>query len=300
MLKYFRISLTSLAIVLGLFVFTENQIAPQFQTCISQNAVSHGNQETEKKSPIVISVIRAQVVCSINLVDRHNGFFAALAGIAVAAFTFTLWVATDQLAKSGQRVFEATERAFVFLDGFNYELTTRADAPKPANMQRISTVSAEGEPKWYSAYPQLVITRFAMQPRWKNGGNTPTKNMTIQVDWRGPPGPVPPPEFAYRNSSQPFFIPPKAVETSAVIEIPTAAAIVSWSMNPVGIEPFILIWGRADYEDVFQRKHFVEWCHRLRFSRTGGEKMRASTIQWGPYNRTDTDDKANRKVRPVP
>ena len=61
----------------------------------------------------------ARLALSIDTTD-----FAALAGVAIAAFTFTLWVATDQLAKSGQRIFEATERAFVFLDGFNYELTT--------------------------------------------------------------------------------------------------------------------------------------------------------------------------------
>ena len=58
-------------------------------------------------------------------------------------------------------------------------------------------------------------------------------------------------------------------------------------MSPMGVEPFILIWGRADYEDVFQQKHFVEWCHRLRLSRTGGEKMSAGTFQWGDYNRSD-------------
>jgi hypothetical protein len=289
MLRNGLIALLSIVIALGLFVFSENKIAPHFQSCIGQTTADQGNTHTEKKGPIVVSVIRAQIICSIALIDRHNGFFAALAGVAVAAFTFTLWVATDQLAKSGQRAFEATERAFVFLDGFNYELTTRADLPTPANMKRIGIHGAKGEPEWYRSFPQFVITSFAMQPRWKNSGSTPTRNMTIQVDWRGPPGPVPPAEYVYRGSPQPFFLPPGAVETSGVIEVTSAAAdIVKWSMSPLGVEPFILIWGRADYEDVFQKKHFVEWCHRLRLSRpVRDERMGASTFQWGDYNRSD-------------
>jgi hypothetical protein len=115
--------------------------------------------------------------------------------------------------------------------------------------------------------------------------------MTIQVDWRGPDG-APPAEYSYRSGPKPFFLAPKAIEPSDVIDIPTATALVNWSMNPITPEPVILIWGRADYEDIFERKHFVEWCHRLRLSRSGGERMRAGPIQWGEHNRSDEDSRA--------
>jgi hypothetical protein len=113
--------------------------------------------------------------------------------------------------------------------------------------------------------------------------------MRIQVDWRGPGGKgVPPAEYEYRSHAQPFFLGPMAVEPSEVVDIPTAAAIINWSMRPLGVEPFILIWGRADYEDIFDGKHFVEWCYRLRFSRPiHKERMTAQFIQWGDYNRSD-------------
>jgi hypothetical protein len=68
-----------------------------------------------------------------------------------------------------------------------------------------------------------------------------------------------------------------------------AQAIINASWKPAEEPPQILIWGRADYEDIFGQKHFVEWCHELRFSRTGGERMRPSTIQFGKYNRTDDE-----------
>ena len=51
----------------------------------------------------------------------------------------------------------------------------------------------------------------------------------------------------------------------------------------------IFIYGRADYDDVFGHHHFVQWCYTLRFERHQGEKVRASFIQWGEYNRTDED-----------
>jgi hypothetical protein len=125
-------------------------------------------------------------------------------------------------------------------------------------------------------------------PRWKNSGNTPTKKMAIQVNWRGPPGPIPP-DYGYRTSPQPFFLAPNAVEPSSVIEMPGASVILKWAMNPIGVEPLVLIWGRADYEDVFGAPHFVEWCYQLRFERHQGRKQRmtAGFTQWGDYNRTD-------------
>jgi hypothetical protein len=142
-------------------------------------------------------------------------------------------------------------------------------------------------PGRYGDDRELFITRFALQPRWKNGGNTPTRRMTIQVDWRGPPGPVPPPEYEYRNGPEPFFLAPKAIEPSTFIEIPTARALVDYGMDPIGLPPIILIWGRADYEDIFKRKHFTEWCHQLRLERHDGKKLRGGSSQWRDYNRSE-------------
>jgi hypothetical protein len=278
-MKNSLIFLASFFIAIGIFAWAENHISPGFQSCASENAT--GQSIAQTKRLVVGNFLKTQAVCSLSLVDRHNGFFAALAAIVVAAFTGTLWIATDRLAKSGQTAFEATERAFVFIDGFDFELTTRADIKGTVHPLY------EGEPQWHQDHPGLVISRFALRPRWKNGGNTPTKNMKIQVDWRHPSGSIPPPEYSYRTSPEHFFLAPKAVELTETIELPQAAGIVNWSMSQMGVEPLILVWGRADYEDVFSRKHFVEWCYRLRLSRTGGERMRASMIQWGEYNRTD-------------
>jgi hypothetical protein len=212
----------------------------------------------------------------------------AAATASIAVFTIVLVIVTNRQAKLtaasvaiAKDALLKTERAFVYIDGFDYELSTRADGKEPLEF-------FEEEPEWHRSSPELAITRFALQPRWKNGGTTLTRNMTIQVDWRAPPGPVPPSEYSYRSKREPFFLAPMAIERGEVIEIPSAAAIVNWSMKPMGLPPFILIWGRADYEDVFGTPHFVEWCYRLRLSRPiHKERMTAQFVQWGDYNRSD-------------
>ena len=54
--------------------------------------------------------------------------------------------------------------------------------------------------------------------------------------------------------------------------------------NPTKIEPLFLIWGQADYEDVFEDKHTTKWCYRVRLDRHDGKKLNATFIQWGGHN----------------
>ncbi len=193
-------------------------------------------------------------------------------------FTGLLWRSTDKLWAAGERTLTTTERAFVFIDGFNVELTTAGDRPLDTSQL----------PERYRDDPGLYVTRFAAQPRWKNGGNTPTENLTIQVEWRGPAGPIPP-EYTYREEPRAFFLGPQTTQTSDYVEMPGAQALVAWAGNPIAPQPMMFIWGRADYNDVFGRSHFIEWCYQVRFSRPiRSLRMQAEFIQWGEYNRSDS------------
>lgn len=213
----------------------------------------------------------------INNTLFNAAFWTAVATIAIAWFTWTLKRSTDRLWKAGKDALEVTERAFVFIDGFNPELTTAIDA-------KIDVVKL---PERYRSYPELCITRFAAQPKWKNSGNTPTREMTIRVNWRGPEGPMPP-DYVYKNAPDRFFIAPMAIEPSEIIDMSAMPRVlVDYGLNPIGAEPMIFIWGRADYEDVFGGAHFIEWCYRVRMECYDGKCLRAHFIQWGEYNRTD-------------
>ncbi|MGO9006429.1 MAG: hypothetical protein ACLQIQ_17315 [Beijerinckiaceae bacterium] len=205
--------------------------------------------------------------------DRDN--INAFAAVAVAVFTFTLWRSTKDLWKAGKEALETTERAYVFIGGFDTELSTAEDLNIPH----------EELPNWYKGKRELCICRFAVQPKWRNGGNTATPKIIARVHW----GPADS-KFLYKypNPPQSLFIAPKSVETTEFIDMSASPRIlVEFGFNPVGSEPLLLIWGRADYEDIFGHAHFIEWCYRLRMDRHDGKKLRAQFIQWGEHNRSD-------------
>jgi hypothetical protein len=179
------------------------------------------------------------------------------------------------LWKAGKEALEATERAFVFIDGFDYELSVLADQ---MNQEELPEALK-------SVDPRLYVTYFAIQPRWKNSGNTPTKSMTIQVNWR-PPNGTPPVVFPYEYA-KPFFLAPGATERSEIFEMPGMNRVINDGIPGLGGNPMTFVWGRADYEDVFGRPHFTKWCYVLRFERHDGEKLRAHFIQWCDHNSTD-------------
>jgi hypothetical protein len=92
----------ALLVFLIVFLLTENYAAPSFENCISQNSGDHGTEKSENKGRIVGRFIFAESICSLRLIDRHNGFFAAIAAFVIAAFTFTLWQSTEKLWRASE------------------------------------------------------------------------------------------------------------------------------------------------------------------------------------------------------
>jgi hypothetical protein len=190
--------------------------------------------------------------------------------------TVFLWKANNRSAKIAELALTDLERAFVFIDGFTPQITTAVDLGTDPN----------DLPERYRGRLHLYMHRFAVLPRWKNGGNTPTRNMKIQVAWRGPTGPIPP-EYVYRGDPEPFFLGPLAIEHSLPVEMPPAARLVDYGLHMEGHQPMCWIWGRADYDDIFGKPHFLEWCYQPSFDAHDGKRLRVTFIQWGDYNRTD-------------
>jgi hypothetical protein len=242
-----------------------------YQACQGENQSTNSDNESKKSKP------RIFFQCEGKFIDSNNGTMTALAAISIAVFTIVLASVSRRQAEIAKEALTSIERAFVSIDGITPELISAVDGKVDIAML----------PQRYQSDPEIYITRFAAQPRWRNNGNTPTKNMRIQVNQRGPVGTIPP-NYTYQNSSQPFFLAPKAIEPSAVVEMPTANALVDYGLNPIGDPPMIFIWGRADYDDIFGKSHFIQWCYQLRLSRPWhGGGLRAEFIQWGDYNRSD-------------
>lgn len=213
----------------------------------------------------------------IGFMDAHEGFFVGSFTLALVFATIFLWKSTNALYEAGETALTVSERAYVYLDGFDFELTVASDA-KEVDIRKL--------PEPYRDCPELYITRFAVFPRWKNSGSTPTKSMVVWTKWDGVNSPVIL-DFTTNFSGSLFFLGPHATNLGDIVEIPPARSLVDWSMTLQGAAPQILIWGRGDYEDVFRKRHFVEWCYELRFSRPDTGRMRPSFIQRGEYCRTD-------------
>ena len=99
---------------MAVFVAAENTIVPSFQSCISQPASQQGTEATQDKALAISGAVKVQILCSMHLVDRHAGFFAALATLAIASFTLTLWRATHKLWLTSEKTAERQLRAYVF------------------------------------------------------------------------------------------------------------------------------------------------------------------------------------------
>jgi hypothetical protein len=101
-LKKFVPFCSALVFFLAVFLLTENYAAPSFQSCVSQNSNRQASEKSAEGATTIVRFIFAEAICSLRLVDRHNGFFAALAAFVIAAFTFTLWQSTDKLWRASK------------------------------------------------------------------------------------------------------------------------------------------------------------------------------------------------------
>lgn len=221
-------------------------------------------------------------------VDSHVGLIHANAGMA--AFTVFLVMSTMFLWCAVTRRRKSASRGCVYLDGFDHLLVTLRDYRKVHyDASKVMPIH-----RLYQQYPQLCVLSFAVIPRWKNAGRTPTKNMTIQVDWAPVVDDAEPtttwgssrPKFTYHLPPQPFFVPAGAVENSESVDIPLAQQIVTDRLIKLPSMPDlqIVIWGRADYQDVFNKHHFIEWCYQIQFSADSLNALRVNFIRWHEYH----------------
>jgi hypothetical protein len=203
----------------------------------------------------------------------------ALFTVVLAASTILLWKETKRLAEGAEEQHAIVNRAFVYLDGFNIELSTLAQANHDGEISE----------RYKHRAPDLHVTRLAVQPRWKNSGNTPTKNLTIRVNWKPPGGELDEDHYVFVGHEHKMFLGPSGIEGSQFIEMGNEIndLIDDGKGGFQGPVPKLFVWGRADYEDVFGKHHFTQWCYQFRPERHDGKTLRVGLIQWGPYNGTD-------------
>jgi hypothetical protein len=184
--------------------------------------------------------------------------------------------ATEKAAATARDALITTDRAFVFLEALD---------PSPVYGRRGSPAS--GHSGW-------EVRKFVVRPRWRNNGNTPTKDMTVMVNWTTLVGELPDDfPYLYREGTKaaPMYLGPEASEWSDAIQLGTweATRVIEGQQN-------IFIWGRCDYHDIFDKtpRHYTKWCYRLIFTRTD-PLPESQFVAFGPYNGSDEDTHQDRE-----
>jgi hypothetical protein len=199
----------------------------------------------------------------IDFLQAYNGAVTAVATVFIASFTIVLAVVTNRQARLTKEALVTTQRAFVFMEDIEALFST----------------------KWGTdANPSAL--NFVMAPRWRNSGDTPSRNLTIRVNWQPFDGELPK-DFDFPFTDEPIktLIGPDANEWSKHIRI--SDSDVSKATDGA---LQIYIWGRADYEDIFRNtpQHFTQFCYRLRFHRFGRE-VKVQFVPYSDYNKSDYD-----------
>jgi hypothetical protein len=142
--SYWSFAIFVIFVVLLFVVLEENTSAP-FSKCINNWHSDYGSDKPDQYGFFLAKVFGGHVLCTIKAVDRHNGFFAAIAGIAVACFTLSLRQSTDRLWLAGREALTTSERAFVFVEEFRTEITRAADNKESA--ERLLAAGNTIDPK---------------------------------------------------------------------------------------------------------------------------------------------------------
>ena len=189
--------------------------------------------------------------------------------------TFLCEVKATDLALAGFALFLVL--ALVFQgQGLSRALQVTRRSTEVANQalvaaQRAYVVFREFNVSATRAPPLDEISHCTIQPVWENSGTTPTRNGRTYVNWRYFPGSIPS-DFdfadfdemgnrilAYESYSA-LVMGPKSRSFSPAIAIDASTVRMVREL-----EGRVLIWGWAEYDDIFDDspRHRTEFCYQM-------------------------------------
>jgi hypothetical protein len=191
---------------------------------------------------------------AIKSLDHYSVFLTALATVAVAAFTGTLWLATDKLREAGDRQAELTkilERAYISAEPRGIHLTVQRDR---------------------------LIGHIGI----RNAGKLPASNLSWFIDMkqsnRGDEE-----EFPVSDTKGSIIVVPGATAIRASDNfVPAQQALdaVGTVAQRFGGEfelpVFLYVWGIIRYSDGFNMTRTTKFCHRYNWIVRGRDGV-------GPY-----------------
>jgi hypothetical protein len=139
-----------------------------------------------------------------------------------------------------------------------------------------------GSMTWEAAGASVKVS-----PVWANSGTTPTQSLRISANWKASHGELPPDfTYTYTNPPERLLLGPNARAEAGTMLIPTRdiQAAIEGRVQ-------LYVWGRATYEDIFERTgpHFVEFCHRIEAKGATPDSMALAFVHYGHHNRSELD-----------
>jgi hypothetical protein len=169
---------------------------------------------------------------AIKSLDHYSVFLTALATVAVAAFTGTLWLATDKLREAGDRQAELTkilERAYISVGPLG-----------------ISPFISED---------QSNLREIVGHVSFVNAGRLPARNASIlqaSLIWSD--------RWLEKKEMELKELPPLNFVIPPGTEMPVGTN--SYPSDHVGDKGYFYVWGAIEYTDGFRRPRFTKFCHR--------------------------------------
>ncbi len=126
-----------------------------FQTCQARHDQYSAYQQ-DQEGPLALKWIwrnaKVRVRCGLEFVEANHGPLTALATIALAIFTTTLWLATRKLVRHGPQI----ERAYISAGGFRRFLPQPV-APDSREVRMIDTRRFEFHVNNYGKTPGTIF-----------------------------------------------------------------------------------------------------------------------------------------------
>jgi hypothetical protein len=232
MLKQALLFIVALILCVEAFLAAEQYLSPSFQTCLSQSL-------TNKED--IRATAAGYVYCSGNFLSDKSTGITAFATLIIAAFTGTLWAATNRQAVLTKEALIANNRAFVFVPGFS------------------QFWERDGETGHYN---------WRLRPALRNSGGTPTRNATMYVECEIRNTPLPPryPFTPQVENTANVTIPPRFDLSGGIAPRNPGAAITPQDIiDAQNGRKFIYLWGVIRYSDVFPRTrpHITRYCYHI-------------------------------------
>jgi hypothetical protein len=263
---------------------------PSFQDCRREAETEAREKKTKQNEKWITYVI---VRCTAVSADANNGIITALAGIAVAFFTYTLWRSTTGLERLGSRQARDTRTSLrISLRGAKAATKSAETSERALNISQRAFVFGKG----ISAGPNInsdgrTIREYVFNSEIENTGSTPATDVRVWFEIKTLPAneDIDPVFVADEKPPGGVVMGPRGRGRTPYITLPLQTMMRIWTRETIAY-----IWFRIEYRDIFDPSalHHHEQCSLIDLIHEPSDippRDHPSYVifaAWGPQNST--------------